>query len=268
MITVAAVVVCLVEDDPAPVLATLGFADEIHVVTDSKSVANAVAAVGCAAHVIPRPACIEEVGQLLLKVAATDWTLFVDPDERVRADNGLLRDTLARSGHDVAALDVAFSLALFGEELTATFKGLRKTKLLRAGRCVWPAEIHSLPQPIDPAARIERIEAAALTIASDLGQDLPQRLVRHARWADVEARDRERPVDIDRLLGALTFPLIEYLADRGGFDDGIAGLANALLHVAKEIQRALFEASHGGFTHMRAADRRRVAKLLEIVREP
>lgn len=267
MTTIAVVVVCLAEDDPSALLATLGFADEIHVLTDSDLVAAAVSGVGCMAHLIPRPECIEDIGQRLLEIATCDWTLLVDPDERVRADNHRLRLALASVSDRVAALRVRFTLSIFGGDLPTTFKGLTKTKLLRAGRCSWPEVVHSLPGPIDPADRTEPIDAAVITVASDLAQDLSRRFERHTRWARLEARDRDQAVDVERLLSALTRPLVEYLSERRGVDDGTAGLANALLHVAKEIQRALFEASRRGLKEMRSADRRRIDLLLSTLRQ-
>jgi hypothetical protein len=265
--TIAAIVVCLVEDDPSPLLTTLHFVDEIHLVTDSATVAQIARATGCTAHVISRPTCVEEVGQLLVNLADSDWTLFVDPDERVRADEGRLRYQLGLADPSVAAFDVEYTLSLFGAGLAATFRELRKTKLVRTGCCAWPFQIHTLPRPMNPDHRIGLLDGATLTIASDLADDLPRRFARHALWAGIEARNRNAPVDVSRLLRALSDPLIEYLGDRGGVEDGSAGLANALLHVAKEIQRALFEARHESLVEMGSVDRRRVDSLLKAMRD-
>jgi hypothetical protein len=264
--TIAAIVVCLAEDDPLPLLSTLGFADEVHLITESAD-ANSVWDKRCNAHVRARPTCIEEIGSLLLTLSDSDWILLVDPDERVHANDSGLRDALDRAAPDVAAFDVAYTLSIFGSALDATFQGLRKTKLVRAGRCSWPFELHALPRPTDPDGRIEILDRTVISIASDLADDLPTRLARHAHWARIEARDRGSPVGVDALLRTLTDPLIEYLGARGGADDGIAGLANALLHVAKEIQRALFETSHCGLGEMNQTDHRRLISLLDAVRD-
>lgn len=267
MTTIAAIVVCLVEDDPSPLLATLGFVDEIHLVTDSATVARVAGAAGCTAHVISRPTCVEEVGQLLLNLADSDWALLVDPDERVQADESQLRYQLGLADPSVAAFDVGYTLSLFGADLAATFRELRKTKLVRTGRCSWPFQIHTLPRPMDPDHRIGLLDSATITIASDLADDLPRRFARHALWASIEARHRNAPVDVTRLLRALSDPLTEYLGARSGVEDGIAGLANALLHVSKEIQRALFEARQKGLVEMGTVDRRRVDSLLKAMRD-
>ncbi len=266
MTTIAAIVVCLAEDDPSPLLATLGFVDEVHVVTESAA-AHAVGIAGCTTHVIARPSCIEEIGHLLLDLADSDWTLLIDPDERVHTDVSQLRYALGRADPSVAAFDVGYTLSLFGANLAATFRGLHKTKLVRTGRCSWPFEIHALPRPTDSDHRIELLDGATITISSDLADDLPRRLARHALWAGIESRSQEAPVDVNRLLRALSNPLIEYLGDRGGAQDGSAGLANALLHVAKDIQRALFEAGQSGLVEMGPADRRRVDSVIKAVRD-
>jgi hypothetical protein len=267
MTTIAAVVVCLEEDDPSATLDTLRFADEIHVLTDRASAVDRLAARGCVAHVIPRPLYIENVGRQLLAIGSSEWILLVDPDERVSVDEPGLRRALASARQDVAALDIRFTVSLFGGDLATTFVDLTKTKLLRAGRCSWSDEIHALPHPTDAHDRIESLDAGIITVASELAEDLSQRLARHAYWASVEARDRERPVDVDRFLDAMVDPLAEYLDDRRGVEDGITGLANALLHVAKEIQRSLFEASQLGLEEMSAADRHRVESLVAAMRD-
>jgi hypothetical protein len=264
---VAVVVVCLAEDDPSALLSTLGFADEVHLVTDSSATAEAVSGPGRRMHVITRPSCIEEIGQLLLTVSASDWILLVDPDERVRVDGDRLYHMLGCSDSAIAAFEVEYTLSLFGVDLAETFRGLRKTKLLRSGRCVWPSEIHALPRPTNPADRIESLDGATICVASDLADDLLRRFTRHAQWASIEASDRAAPVDVDRLLASLAGPLTHYLGDRQGLEDGSAGLANALLHAAKEIQSALFEISQRGLLEMSPADRRRADSLLKAARD-
>lgn len=266
MTTIAAVTVCLADDDPSPLLATLGFVDQVHVVTESAA-AHAMGIAGCTTHVMARPTCIEEVGQLLLDLADTDWILLVDPDERVHADVSQLRGALGSAEPSVAAFEVRYTLSLFGAGLATTFRGLHKTKLLRTGRCSWPFQIHAVPQPADSDHRVDVLDGATLTISSDLADDLTRRFARHALWAGIEARNQEAPVDASRLLRALSEPLVEYLSDRGGAEDGSAGLANALLHVAKEIQRVLFEAGQSGLVEMDPANRRRVDSLIKAVRD-
>lgn len=259
--------VCLAEDDAEESLGTLDFVDETHIFVESPAVAGAVAGTGRQVHLVDRPPCIEAIGDRLIMASNADWTLLVDPDERVRADDRLLRVMLEETGAEVAACDVPYELQLFGATLATTFSGLRKTKLVRSGRCRWPSHIHAVPRPIDPLDRVVLLDARAIVVESDLADNLPRRLQRHARWAEIEASDSVgRSVSVDRLLNALEMPLVEYLDHRAGADDNTAGVANALLHVAKEIQKALFEASKHGLVPMDRNDFRRVEQLLESMR--
>jgi hypothetical protein len=267
MNSIAAVMVSLAEDDAAPALAALDFVDEVHVFVESEAVARSVAGRGRHVHVIDRPASIEVVGERLIGASTAEWTLLVDPDELIETDGHRLRDVLADLEDGVAACDVAYELRLLGASLSTTFAGLRKTKLVRSGRCRWPSRIHALPQPIDPLDQVVPLDPSVITVASDLGADVPRRLHRHARWAAIEAEGaRARPVDVDRLLDALQSPLDEYLGQRNGAADGTGGVANALLHVAKEIQKAVFEASIHGFAPIQPGDHRRIAQLLDSLK--
>jgi hypothetical protein len=267
MISIAAVMVCLAEDDAAEALATLAFADEIHIFVEVPAMARCVDGEGRHVHVIDRPACIEAIGDRLIEASKADWTLLLDPDERVRADGRLLREALGEAAVDVAAYDVVYELHLFGAELATTFGGLRKTKLVRSGRCRWPSDIHALPRPIYPLDRVAPLDATAIAVVSELADDLPRRLQRHSRWAEIEANSRDgRAVDVDRLLEAFEVPLVEYLEHRNGAADDTGGVANALLHVAKEIQRVMFEASKHGLVPMDRGDHRRIEQLLDAAR--
>jgi hypothetical protein len=262
MSTLAVVIFCVAEEDPGPALRSADFADEVHVVSDSVDVVRGVEQLGGVGHLTPRPSCIEEIGGLLLELSRCAWMLLLDPDERVHADEGLLRRRLADAEPSVAAFDVNYTLSLFGADLTLTYDGLRKTKLLRTGRCHWPNVVHALPTPAAAGDRVEWLNPDALSVASDLGEDLRRRLERHAQWAHLESKEASAPVGVDRLLDALSGPMLEYVRDRHCLDDGTNGLAVAMLHVAKEIYRALFEASRLGFRDPTESDRERLRRLL------
>ena len=192
--------------------------------------------------------------------------LLMDPDERLYADEDRLRSRLD-VGAPVAAFDVVYRLSVLDVPLPNTYANLRKSKLVRPERCSWGTALHSLPFPTEPHWTIEPIEPDILCITSDLAHDLTRRLDHHVRWARLESAGISEPVGLGRLLDAIAAPLDEYTEGRNCLADGTAGLAVGMLHVVKEINRALFEASNAGFAPPSPSELDRLKRVLaEILR--
>jgi len=248
MTSLGAALVILEEDDFESCLKSLTGFDQIGVLTDSPRIRDVLTRRGYDARVVMRPQCIEQIGEQLLSVTATEWLLLLDPDERlVCADLMSLRLLLGSSAPDVAGYWLDYRLSIFGHSLDKTYADLSKSKFVRRDRVRWPASIHELPIPREASQIFGRCPDVLAHIDSDLMADPLTRLRRHLQWATLEAAQGEAaPVGSGEIRETLWNTVNEYFLDRACPEDGTAGELAGLLHLSKSITSLLLKASVRG----------------------
>lgn len=264
MSTLAAAVL-IIDDEPyESCLESIRHLDEVYVLTNQLSILESARVFRAQGRVIPTPTCIEAVGELLLSSTEADWLLLIDPDERLMyRDLAALLSCLDSSGENIVGYSVGYNLLFSGCPLRRTYRGLRKTKLVRPRRVRWPTNIHSLPEMISVNDIFSDLPEQTAFIESDLIGDLSGRLARHARWAALEAAQRTTiSVGGRRIADVVAKSLDEYFIARSCSEDGVAGVLNGLLHLNKEIAGLLFEAAAFGISDNELKQIQAVQKVL------
>jgi hypothetical protein len=252
MIRLAAGLVIVGDEPYEDCLESIRWFDAIFVLTDSAQVLETVRHAGAHARLIKTPMFLEETSRELLAFAAEPWLLLIDPDEYlVCADPNLLLGLLDSSSSNLAAYSIAYDLRFLDSPLAHTYLGLRKTKLVRPDHVYWPATIHSQPTARREDHTILELPQDVALIRTDLLGDVTLRLIRHAKWAAIEALQRRgEPLDASRIAGAIGHVLDEYFTDRSCGKDGVAGVLNGLLHLNKQIAELLFEGAAFGISEV------------------
>jgi hypothetical protein len=226
--------------DCLPLLA--GF-DEV-VVCDMGSTDDTVAvAAAHGARVVPVPDApvVEQVRQLGLDAATSDWVLFVDADELVPAGfRAALAPVLDGAG-DAAGVLVRYDNVAFGRMLEHSLRGSAKYALLRRGRARYaePALAHvppvldgrALPAPpgLPPLHHLNFRSVAQTT----------EKIVRYADNNPGRFTRLDDPVLLLReVLRSTVFS--------GAWRDGRAGFAVAALHTFGHLYGSLLEAERSG----------------------
>ncbi len=242
--TVSAVVYSLDEAELLPdCLARLTDFDEI-VVCDMQSTDTTVQvaqASGARVVTVPRAPVVEQVRQLGLDAATSDWVLFVDADELLPAGYRAALQPVLDGPADVAAVRLRYDNEAFGRMLEHSLQGSAKYALLRRGKVAYatPARVHEPPtfdgRGIDAPQTVP-------TIAHRNFRSVTQTTEKILRYAQ-DNPTRLAPLD-DPL--ALVRELLRATVFSGAWRDGRAGFAVAALHVFGQLSGSLLAAERSG----------------------
>lgn len=165
-----------------------------------------------------------------LRQVKTEWTLFIDADERpADAFFPQLRQLLTQPG-ERRAYQVLRNQVLAGRELLHGDGGqqpLVRLAQTSAGQGRWQGAVHEVW--VFPPAEVAR---SSLTIRHENAANLTEFMAKLNAYAPHEIRDRQGSTISSLIVELLIFPLLKFLFNflwRGGIFDGFAGFAHAWL---------------------------------------
>ena len=190
---------------------------------------------------VPRAPVVEAVRQLALDAVETEWTLFVDADELVPAG---FRSTLRLDEipHDVAAVNLRYTVVAFGRPLQHLLRDARKYSLLRTRLCHYaePARAHQPPvfngQAVDAPANVAPI--AHMSFQSV--RDVFEKTVRYARSNPDTPRLLTSPLALPR-------PILRDVIAGGAWRDGYTGIVLVVLYHAAQFYAAALAWEEDGY---------------------
>jgi glycosyltransferase involved in cell wall biosynthesis len=209
-------------------LARLGFADEVVVVVDDRTVddsADLARAVGAAVHEV----AFEDFAQMknaALRLATQEWVLLVDADERVStALAAEVRAVLEAPGHD--AYEIPVVNYFLGRRMTAgDWTSERPRRLMRRVAAAYTGAVHEQLQVRGGAGTLD--EALVHFSHRSVGENLRKA----ERYGDLSARARlgsgAPAMTSRRLLWTLARELLRRLVRHRGYRDGFVGVADAV----------------------------------------
>jgi hypothetical protein len=220
-----------------------GSVDELVVFTWSTEQAETALRYGARVIRIDEIPFVEPFRQRMQSGLSTDWILVLDPDEAVEPGAiGHFRDRMREAAPDVAGFWIPQRMLFLGQDLCHSFPGVKQLRLLRRNRVVYSSTIHSSPEPVE--GRFEHFDDSEPGICHYFVRSLEARMQRHLRWARIEAQQAlEQGATAQDILDPVRAGLDElafYVVERSALKDGMAGLANALLHSWKSATMALF----------------------------
>lgn len=242
--TVSAVVYSRNEADLlAACLPRLADFDEVLVCDMGSTDGTVQAAQEWGARVVPVPDApvVEEVRQLGLDAATSDWVLFVDADELLPPGYRATLQPVLDGPADVVAVRLPYDNEAFGRPLWFSLQGSAKFALLRRGRARYaePALAHVPPQldgrGIDAPATVPAI--AHLNFRTV--EQTTEKVLRYA------ANHPDRFPVIDGPV-ALLRELVRSTVFSGVWRDGRAGFAVASLHTFGQLYASLLRQERAG----------------------
>lgn len=216
-------------------------------------------AVGARIVDVPDARVIEEVRQLGLDAAQSDWVLFVDADEILpRGFSDQVRSLIASAERDgTVAFRLRYSNVAFGRTLQHTLRGSAKFSLMlkRAAFYDYPRRAHRPPQFDGPVRDAPPTTPSILHLNFRTVEQMVEKTLRYA--SDGPADDNLlKPTGLLReLLRATVFS--------GTWRDGYAGTAVATASVVGRWYSALLAAQQRELltSDLPAAELRRVTAL-------
>ena len=195
------------------------------------------------ARVVPVPDApvVEQVRQLGLDAATSEWVLFVDADEHVPAGYRAALAPVLDGADDLAGVRVRYDNVAFGRMLAHSLQGSAKYALLRRGRARYaePALAH-VPPVLD--GRAVDAPGSVPPIAHLNFRSVAQTTEKIVRYADNNPARFTRLDDPVLLLREL----LRSTVFSGAWRDGRAGFAVAALHTFGHLYGSLLEAERAG----------------------
>ncbi|MBD3779740.1 MAG: glycosyltransferase [Micrococcales bacterium] len=195
------------------------------------------------ARVVPVPDApvVEQVRQLGLDAATSDWVLFVDADEHLPAGFRAALQPVLDGPDDVAGVRLRYDNVAFGRLLEHSLRGSAKFALLRRGRAHYaePALAH-VPPVLDGRGidAPESVPAIAHLNFRSVGQTT-EKILRYAANNPGRFTRLDDPV-------ALLRELLRSTVYSGVWRDGRAGFAVAALHTFGHLYGSLLEDERTG----------------------
>lgn len=222
---------------PRVVASVKSLADEI-IVVDTESTDSTVAVakkLGCKIYHHPNTGVVEPVRNFSISKASGDWVLLLDADEEVPPALAKLIPTLISSEIDYYRLPR--KNLIFGSWIRNSHWWPDYVyRLFRKGSIVWSDVIHSIPQTRGTGSDLEATEKHALI--HHHYSSISQFIARLDRYTEYQLTDylasgaKFVPADL------VSKPVMEFIRlyfARGGFKDGLHGLALALLLSVSEL---------------------------------
>lgn len=168
---------------------------------------------------VPRARVVEQVRQLGIDAARSEWVLFVDADEHLPADFATELRGVIRTRPEVVAWRIGYVNVAFGRRLDHVLQGSAKFSLVRCDRTRYPAEgrAHVPPDFDGPTADAMTLVSRILHLNFRSPAQTVEKALRYA--PDVQAsRALLTP-------GGLLVAGTRRLILTGAWRDGIAGCA-------------------------------------------
>lgn len=205
---------------------------------------------------VPDAPVVEEVRQLGLDAATSDWVLFVDADEHLPTG---FRSTIQPLLDDptLTGVKLRYDNSAFGRMLRHSLQGSAKYALLRRGSAHYavPALAH-VPPRFEGAVTDAPPEVPAIAHLNFRGiAQTQEKVLRYA------ANNPDRLARIDDPISLLR-ELARTTVFSGAWRDGRAGFAVAALHTMGQLSGSLLAAERDG-TLTTDVPRRRVLSALE-----